>query len=183
VDDQAARFRFAGYFPKKVVPRPDWLEVPSVVEICSVSECMSPGPSDWIDQWKHNTETWLFDTVEAAASVLPAGERDAFTIFGYRFWDGEANEGDVRPLPSFASPPGPEPEFESLGFDAVGHWGTGFNCSPLSCNHGASKLETNEHCLFKTAEAAIAGAKLFSSGGWEPGPYWVVEVLRRRVPG
>ena len=51
---------FIGYFPKKTVLRDDWLADKSVVDICSVSECMSSGPEEWLDLWRHN-ECWVYD--------------------------------------------------------------------------------------------------------------------------
>ena len=36
----------------------------------------------------------------------------------------------------------------------------------------------DESCLFRTPDDAFAGAKEFSKGNWEPGPYCIMEVLR-----
>jgi hypothetical protein len=173
------RFVFAGYFPKRVVARPEWLAVPRVREIWSVSACMAPAPEGWIDQWKHN-DFWLFDSVDLAASVVSPEERDAFTVVAYRIWDTMLDQGLEVPLEGLAAVAGPEPSFESVGFDAVSREHSDFSHSPLSCNHAASTFDTNEECLFRTAEEAISGAKAFSTGNWEPGPYCVVEVMRRR---
>lgn len=174
------RFDFAGYFPKRILPRPDWLAAPAVREIWSVSNCMSKGPEGWIDHWKHNAQ-WLYDTVALAASVVPPEERDAFTIVGYRVAATMLDEGHEVPLDEAIQPPlGPEAGFESVGFDAVGLHQKTFACSPLSCNRGAESFATNEECLFRTAADAMAAAREFSRGNWEPGPYWIVEVLRRR---
>jgi hypothetical protein len=174
------RFEHGGYFPKRVTTRPDWLEAPHVNEIWSVSDCMSAAPEGWIDLWRHN-ELWLFDTVELAESVVPPADREAFTIVAYEVWDRMIDEGREVPLPKGWRPlAGPDPSFTTIGFDAVGREHHAFTHSPLSCNRGASTFETNEACLFRTAEEAIAGAVAFSKGNWEPGPYWVIEVLRRR---
>ena len=68
-----------------------------------------------------------------------------------------------------------------LGFDAVSRsCDNAFECSPLSCNHGAEKMKCNPYCLFDAFDEAISGAKEFSVGGWEPGPYYVVEVYRKK---
>jgi hypothetical protein len=84
------------------------------------------------------------------------------------------------PLPTVEVEPLPA-DFCSVGFDAVEREpGTsGFGCSPLSCNHMAEKIATNEHCLFDDLQAAEQAALEFSRGDVEPGPYVVVEVLRR----
>jgi hypothetical protein len=171
-------FLFAGYFPKRLTPKDDWLKAPQVKEIWSVSTCISKGPTNWIDRWQHN-ELWLFDTVALAESVIPAAERSEFRILGYRLWDRIFDQGrdvelaaEVKPLPE------PDDGFTSVGFDAVEWAHHQFGCSPLSCNGGAKTITTNGACLFQTLENALGGAKAFSTGNWEPGPYAVVEVLR-----
>jgi hypothetical protein len=73
--------------------------------------------------------------------------------------------------------PEPGKDFLSVGFDAVARSHDFFECSPLSCNGGAATFATNDACLFQALEEALAAAKEFSTGNWEPGPYWVVEVL------
>lgn len=172
---------FAGYFAKNIAPRNDWLKVPSVKEIWSVSECMSKGPPDWVNHWRHN-DIGLFDTVQLAESVIPADERQAFKIVGYRIWDRVLENGvEVALGRAVPAVPGPDPGFVSIGFDAVGWSYDAFSCSPLSCNRGAEQFAVNEWCLFSTFDAAVAGATEFSTGHWEPGPYWVVEILRRHV--
>ena len=73
-----------GYFPKRIVPRPEWLKAPGVLDICSVSECISPGPENWINHWRHN-DMWMYDTEEIARSIV--GERHENTVvdmFAYR---------------------------------------------------------------------------------------------------
>jgi hypothetical protein len=172
---------FAGYFPKRIALRDDWLKVPSVKEIWSVSDCMSKGPPNWVDHWRHN-DIGLFDTVQLAESVIPANERHEFTIVGYRIWDRMLENGVEVALGGTVRPvPGPDAGFVSVGFDAVGWSYNAFACSPLSCNRGAEQFPANERCLFSTFDAAVAGAVEFSTGHWEPGPYWVVEVLRRDI--
>jgi hypothetical protein len=170
-----------GFFPKLVAPRPDWLKVASVVEICSVSECVSPGPPDWIKQWLHNSWGW-FNCMKDALRVVPPAERGKYRLFAYRlhsdFWRDGAPVQVI--VPSDVTPEPTPRTFRSLGFDAANSNAVGvlgLECSPLSCNSGAEKLPANEHCLFSSLDAAIAGARDFSSGNWEPGDYYVVEVL------
>lgn len=171
---------FAGYFPKRIALREDWLKAPGVREIWSVSDCISKGPSDWIDKRRHN-DVGFFDTYELAVSVLPSEDAALFTVVGYRIWDRMFDEGRDIELP-VTVPLVPEPggEFVSMGFDAVARSDDFFECSPLSCNGGASTFATNDACLFRTLDEALAGAKAFSTGNWEPGPYWVLEVLSKR---
>ena len=59
-----------GYFPKKIALRPDWIKNSVVEDIYSVSECISKGPDNWIDMWKHNITWWLFDTPKQALRFL-----------------------------------------------------------------------------------------------------------------
>lgn len=169
-----------GYFPKIPMARPEWLKADHVTEVCSASECMSIGPSNWIDAWKHNGH-WVYDSPEIAASVIKKDE-SMFEIFAFKQYSikvdhgtietEEVSEPNVTPLPA---------DFELLGYDAVSRSaGNAFECSPLSCNGGADTIPCNRYCLFDTFEEAIESAKTFCSGDWEPGPYYVVEIYRRR---
>jgi hypothetical protein len=168
---------FAGYFPKRIALRHDWLKAPDVREIWSVSGCISKGPPDWMDKWVHN-DVGLFDTRDLARSVLSDEEGRAFTIVGYRVWDRMFDQGQEVALPvDLPRLPGPDAGFVTVGFDAVVRSQFLFECSPLSCNGGAETFPTNDACLFRTLDEALPGAREFSTGNWEPGPYWVVEVL------
>jgi hypothetical protein len=170
-----------GYFARRVKPRPDHLDAPGVREICSVSECMSPGADDWIAAWRHNGLGW-FNRVADALSVVPEEQRHEFRVFAYRvhpevFRAGKRIElslpADVRPEPL---PPG----FSPIGFDSASKSsaeGLSLECSPLSCNGLAVELTVNEHCLFPSLDDAIAAAKRFAAEQPEPGDYYVVEVL------
>ena len=176
-----------GYFARRVAPRPDHLRAPGVREVCSVSECLSPGADDWISQWRHNGFGW-FNSVSDALSVVPAVERAQFRLFAYRL-QPEVFRGtgrapltppdDVRPEPLPAG-------FRTIGFDSASKSsdsGLSLECSPLSCNEMAAELPVNEHCLFPTLEAAIAGAARFAAEQPEPGDYYVVEVLEGGFEG
>lgn len=174
-------FTLAGYFPKRIVTDTAVLDAPRVREVWSVSNHVSQGPPEgWIDRWVHNA-LWLFDTPELARSILPASEADAYTVVAYRIWSQEFVGGESREISFPELAVAPCESFESLGFDAASHSpdATSFECSPLSCNYGARTLATNELCLFPSLEQALTGAREFSRGGWEPGIYRVVEVLRK----
>ena len=172
-----------GYFVKRVESRPDWLQAAGVVEICSVSNCVSEPPEGWIEQWLHN-DIGFFDNVSDAMAIVPAEDRARYRLFAYRLYPARFQHGGQQPfvMPASAADPVP-PAFRSLGFDAVSKSMDsilGFECSPLSCNSMAAELGTNEHCLFDSLEAAIAGATRFSLEQPEPGDYYVVEVLEER---
>lgn len=174
-------FYFCGYFPKKATPRPDGYDLPGVVEIASVSRCIAKGTDDWIESWTFN-DLGFFDDAETAQSLVPEPERSHFDVYGYEFLDERFDGGVAEswPVPQLACEP-PGGDFESLGFDVVSKSQSDFfECSPLSCNHGAKTIRANEHCLFDALDDAVAAAKEFSTGNWEPGPYYVARVLRRR---
>lgn len=173
-----------GYFPKKVVLRPDWLKAAGVSAIRSVCECVSSGPVDWIQHWTHN-EMWVYSTIAAALEIVPVKERYEYELQAYRMLPIAWDQGTEKP---FAIPPlNVEPlpdDFQSVGFDVVSiEIGiASFGHSPLSCNHMAQKMLTNKDCLLDDIEVAKKTAHAFSIGNVEP-PYYVVEVLRRQSAG
>jgi hypothetical protein len=175
-------FYLCGYFPKKVTPRPEGYDLPGVVDIASVCDCIAKGPEDWIKSWTFN-ELGFFDDVALAEAVVPESERSQFQVYAYEFLDerfagGLAEPWTVPPLSCKL----PGSEFELLGFDVVSKSITDFfEHSPLSCNGAAKTFMANPHCLFDALGDAVAAAKVFSNGDWEPGPYYVARVLRRRV--
>lgn len=169
---------FAGYFPKKIEPAVDAMGLPGVSEIWSVSNCISKGPEGWIQRWLHN-DYGAYDTEELAASVIPEDARAAFVILAYQLWQEEFDEVGTRPIgiAQHLSPVQIGPRYRSIGFDVVSASCGQFECSPLSCNGGAKQYGVNPRCLFRTLEEALSAARTFARGGWEPGPYRVVEVL------
>ena len=170
-----------GYFPKRTMKRPDWLKSADVDEVGSVSNHVSEGPEDWIDQWLHNN-MWLYDTLELARSVIPEAVIQEFDIYAYLLFPVVFKDGQQQPfeIPPLQIQPLPE-SFERLGYDAVSRRsGTNFECSPLSCNHRAEHTAVNRYCLVDDVETAFRLAAEFEAGGGEPGPYHVVEVWRQR---
>lgn len=171
----------AGYFARRIKPKPHHLFAPGVREICSVSECMSPGHDDWIKIWRHNSLGW-FNTVSDAIGVVPEAERGEYRLFAYRIHP-EAFRGRERlalTLPDDVRPEALPAGFRSIGFDSASRSsdaGVSMECSPLSCNGMASEMPANEHCLFATFDDAVAGAVHFAVEQPEPGDYYVVEVL------
>jgi hypothetical protein len=178
-DQARIELRLAGYFPKRVVAPPAGLGVPpSVVDICSVSNCVNDSPTGWIDHWLHN-ELGLFDTPDLARQVIPAAD-EGFIVFAYRVGTVRFDEGrpDVWEWPEI------DPEdsggYRSLGFDVVGKTDfgiIGFEHSPLSCNGLAAEYPVNSHCLLDDLGTAVKAAEQFSIEQPEPGMYYVVEVL------
>jgi len=176
----------AGYFAKRVFLEPDWLKPAKVLEICSVSHCISKPADGWTKQWLHNGLGW-FNRIGDAVNVVPADERDACRLFAYRLHPEKFPKGDSI---QFVTPsdvrPDPIPDrFRSLGFDVASKSMEsilGFECSPLSCNSMAVECEANEFCLFSSLRAAIAGARRFAAEQPERGDYYVIEVLEGPMP-
>lgn len=168
-----------GYFPKRTVKRPDWLQAQGIEEVCSVSTCISEAPHGWIDLWRHN-EMCVFDSPELAWSIVPEADRAEYELYAYRLYPVEFTAGERRDFVIPKVQPEPMPSsFVRLGYDAVSRsCGSTFECSPLSCNHRASRWPVNRQCLVEDLDTALQMAVEFEAGGAEPGPYFVVEVWR-----
>ncbi len=179
-----------GYLPKRIVDAPRY---PGVEEICSVSECLSKAPPDWVDCWLHNTDTWLFDNPGAAWWVVPEADRERYRLYAYRLlptlFHDSGKETELT-LPEIEAVPIPA-SFIRIGFDAVVHLTEhlrqvghapeedstlSFGCSPMSCNYMAEEYAVNRYCLVDDLDTARAMARDFATGNCEPGPYCVVEV-------
>lgn len=179
-----------GYMPRKRTPPPAWVENASIQEICSVSECIAPGPPDWVDRWVHN-DFGFCNSIEEALSLVPPGDEQyavhAFEILPVRFAKGCRSPLAIdRPLggqEKLFRPVGPEPlseEFVPLGYDVASTTHTPFfECSPLSCNNLAASVAVNRYCLVDDLPAAEALAVRFSLEEPEPGDYFVLRVRRR----
>ena len=172
-----------GYFPKRTEVPSGWSSTGHPVsEICGVSTCLAPAPDGWIEFWRHN-ELGVFDSPELAKSVIPKGAK-GFSVFAYRLFPEKFADGVRSPLAIEPVSPVPlPPSFCPLGLDVVSRsLSAYFECSPLSCNYGAKEIEVNQYCLLESLETAVALATRMSLGEEEPGPYYIVEVLRSR-PG
>lgn len=170
----------AGYFVKRIQPRPEVIRAPRVREICSVSNCISDGAEGWLETGCHNALGW-FNDVEDALSVVPSDTHKHYRLFAYRV-SPRLHRGGTRL--DFSLPPDIHANaipttFVVRGYDAVSR-STDFGClecSPLSCNYLAAEMDVNEFCLFSSLNAALAGADTFSIEQPEPGDYCVVQVL------
>lgn len=183
-----------GYFAKRITRRPEGPELPGVEEICSLSECISPGPEDWFSRWTHNG-VCLYDA-EATIAAIAAEACDGpnrFELFAYQIIPVRfAPEGEtaimLHDLSDLGGPrpdaPPPGSDYDLLGYDCIQtEWErnvVGFGCSPLSCNGMAAKIAVNRFCLIDSLDDAIAAARRFAKEQPEPGTYYVVEVWRKR---
>lgn len=158
-----------------------------VVEVCSVSDCLSNRPPDWVQHWSHN-RAWCYSTADQALATVPAGEREKYHLFAY--WVAlrtfiDEHRKDLDPddlfgadLPALPGGDGPA-ECDVLGFDVV-CWeqGKDLGCSPLSCNLLARDVKVNRFCLLPDLEEALRLAQAFKNEKCEPGPYLAVRVAR-----
>jgi len=168
---------------KQVAARPDWLKADRVVDVYSVSNCVSNDFADYVIYWKHNGY-WLFDSPETIREIAKEHSVDLkdTRLFYYEVHDLEYDEDKKSWLP-FAPEPSLktqilEPEIKTPeGYDIVTFSvGTSPECSPLSCNSLASAIETNEHCLLPSV---VKAKELLEEGKFEnaePGPYRIFAV-------
>ena len=171
-----------GYMAKRVAPRPDWLQVPGVRDIYSVSSCISPDFLDYIQFWRHNGY-WLFDHPQIIKDLAQENRVDLaeLTFFYYQAYEKEFDEEQrqwlsFKPsdLPTNIVPPARK---ELHGYDVVTFdGGTNPGCSPLSCNHLAGEIETNSHCLLESLEEAKQSLESGKFDHSEPGPFRIFAV-------
>ncbi len=172
-----------GYMYKSVAARTDWLKAPGVVDIQSVSACISANFDDYIKYWKHNGY-WLFDTPKIIEDVAKKAAIDlsGMTLFYYEAYEQEFDE-ETGTWSSFAAETDVKtdvrvPMDKHLhGFDVVEfscHTNPG--CSPLSCNGVAEVLPVNRNCLFDSFEAAKDALDRGLFENCEPGPYRIIAV-------
>lgn len=188
----------AGYILKRVVPPPAWLTVDPqhIAKVCSVSGCVSENLADPSKAWQHNsfglanTPSLLWSLAEAQGVDLADAELFFCTAYeqemesdGWTFdpaaWRPRTPDLSATVADAVAWPEGP---FELLGYDVVVVEYGSFH-SPLSCNHLASEIEVNAHCLmsrFEDAKEAIDAGRF--GGGCEPGNYTVFAVHRIGLP-
>lgn len=173
----------AGYMAKRVLLRPEGLNTPGVVNICSVSYCISEAFCDYIRHWKHNGY-WFYDSpgiVEEVACLESIDLSDQ-TLFYYEVSERQYDEvrGEWQPFHAeedFETEVEIPQEADLLGFDVVSYSAqTNPECSPLSCNNLAASLAVNEHCLLPSFDRA---RRLLEQGAFsesEPGPFRIIAV-------
>lgn len=171
-----------GYMAKRIAQRPDWLKVPSVEDICSVSGCISNDFMEYIQFWRHNGY-WLFDNPQIIQALAQENDIDLgdATFFYYEVYEKEFDEElnqwlsfEAEAFPTQVMPPAKR-TFQ--GYDVVTFsMGTNPECSPLSCNHLASEIKTNAHCLLESFEEAKKDLESGKFNGSEPGPFRIFAV-------
>ena len=173
----------AGYMAKRVSPKPHWLKAPGVVDLYSVSNCVSKAFCDYIKHWKHNGY-WFYDSLAVIKTVADAESiaLSDYELFYYEVYDRQFDEehGMWEPFQAekhFKTQVEVPRQKQLLGFDVVSfNVQTSPECSPLSCNNLAESIEVNQHCLLKSFEQA---KNLVDSGAFnnsEPGPFRIFAV-------
>jgi hypothetical protein len=171
-----------GYFPKKTEKvenlGPGRKEWEGIKEICSVSECISEGPDGWIDHWKHN-ELCFYNSESIALEIIPDDDAK-YDIYAYKIFPIRFNNGKIEAYkPPFEIKCDIE-DYVFLGYDIVSKTnGSGFDCSPLSCNGAHKEFQVNEFCLIDNYEKAHCAAIEISKGNYEAGQYYIFEVYRK----
>jgi hypothetical protein len=173
-----------GYLYKRVAKRPGWLKAAQVDDIFSLSGCISAPFADYIRNWKHNGY-WLFDS---PAAIERLAISQSISLEGLQLFYYEAHELQYDDKKSVWEPYAADDAFTTSievplrrtleGFDVTSFSaGTSPECSPLSCNACAERIETNRHCLFETFEQAVLAVESGRFSNCEPGPYRVIGVF------
>jgi len=176
-----------GYMAKRVHEKTDWIGAPQVVDLYSVSGCISENFTDYINYWKHNGY-WLFDAPAIIQGIAQENSMslDGVSLFYYEAYELEFEGGNWKPYaPEFSFLTRvAEPSRRQLeGFDVVTFWcRTSPECSPLSCNSLAKDLPVNAHCLLANFEEAEAQLNRGAFANSEPGPYRIFAVYSTDWP-
>ena len=168
---------------KRVIKKPDWLKANSVVDIYSVSNCMSEDFADYTTHWKTNGY-WFLDSPTIIEEIAQEHAIDisGTKLFYYEVYKLEYDENAKVWRPFQASFPSErevkEPRAKFIeGYDIVtfSH-GVSPECSPLSCNNLAAEIPTNKHCLLESLDEAKHFLESGSFVNSEPGPFRIFAV-------
>lgn len=137
---------------------------------------------DYIKFWRHNGY-WLFDTPQIIQELALENSvhLDDLTFFYYEAYEQEFDEDsqqwlDFKPE-EFSTNVIPPTQRAFHGYDVLTFSvGTNPECSPLSCNHLASKIKTNSHCLLESFEEAKKDLESGKFAQSEPGPFRIFAV-------
>lgn len=157
----------AGYMAKHVAAHSDWIKAENIVDICSVSGCISKNFADYINSWgykswQHNG-WWLFDAPEIIRGFAQKENIDLTGVryFYYEVYDREYHEHEkcwceFKPETSFVTQVQVPADKDLIGYDVVTFCaGTDPDHSPLSCNGIADEIAVNSQCLYLSFEDAF----------------------------
>lgn len=173
----------AGYTAKQTAARPEWLAAEGVVEICSVSDCVSQAFCDYTAHWRHNGFGLLNSPADIRDIARTLGvDLNGHTLFYYEVHVQQYDDSDqtwkpFAPMAGLEVAVQPPQAAELRGFDVVSFSAqSSHECSPLSCNSLAQFIPVNAHCLLSSFEEAQT---LLEQGRFvqcEPGPYRIYAV-------
>ncbi len=175
-----------GYMAKRVHAKPEWIGA-RLLDIYSVSGCVSDDFADYIHYWKHNGY-WLFNSPEVIRAIAQENSisLDGVSLFYHEAYEMEfddENWAPYAPEPSFLTEVVPPARRQLEGFDVVTFFArTSPECSPLSCNSLATDLPVNAHCLFASFEEAESRLNSGPFTNSEPGPYRIFTVYSTDWP-
>lgn len=174
-----------GYMLKQVKLKADWLKVDNVVDVYSVSGCISPDFTDYIKFWKHNG-WWFFDSPEI---ILEIATVENINISNSKMFYYEIYEYDydcptklwesVQQETAFQTNVIPPNTKKLEGYDLVNYSISPCGspeCSALSCNGVAEDVPVNQHCLLQTLEEAKKHLEDGKLDNAEPGTYKIFAV-------
>lgn len=172
-----------GYMAKRISLRPEWLDVPSVADIYSVSDCVSEDFCDYLNSWKHNGY-WFFNSPSEITSLATAEQVDlSGTTLLFYLAHHLQFDAELQAWTPFSPDDSLDTEVIApvapilLGFDVVSYSMQNTpECSPLSCNHLSEKIPVNEHCLIGSLDEAIGYLESGCFNECEPGPYRIIAV-------
>jgi hypothetical protein len=178
-----------GYQAKLSCTKPEALQLPDVVDVYSVSNCVNEDFAAHTNDWKHNGY-WLFDSPEIIRAIA---REHSINLEGAKLFYYEAHEMEFNEKKSSWSTFSPKPSIVTgvvvptakrlEGFDLVTFFARNApECSPLSCNRLAAVIPTNSNCLigsFEEAKAALDSGKFDHA---EPGPYRIFAVYSVEWP-
>lgn len=172
-----------GYMYKNISRKADWLKADQVVDIYSVSSCISEDFTDWINYWKHNGY-WFFNSPKVIQHLAKEQHLSlqGMTLFYYLAYEKQWDDDNRRWLAfeaerSFSTNIDQPENAVFQGYDIVSFSGqTCAECSPLSCNGMAQELTVNKHCLLDDLKEAKKFLEQGKFHNCEPGPYRIFAV-------
>lgn len=180
---------FVGFFPKKIYRDTGHFDSPQVKQICSVSNCISEDPAEWVTKWLHN-HLHFFNTEALARSIIPEGQESAFELFAYDIFPLQFDKNGVHEWISEVQLDRPDLfSYEMIGYDLVSKTPNQLDTtpaqiyqwehSPLSCNYRAPDYPVNQYCLLDDYDVAVKAGLDFANGGGERGPYHLLRVWKK----
>lgn len=173
----------AGYMAKKIAKRPDWLTAENVVDIYSVSHCVSDNFANYFPFWRHNGY-WLFNHPNIIRQLANENRFDmsGLKLFYYETHERQYDEEkkswtEIKPEASCLTDVNVPTEKQLEGYDVVSFWSQAApEHSPLSCNNLAHDIPVNCHCLLQSFEEAKSHLESGRFDDSEPGPFRIFAV-------